>query len=273
LLRLPPGLRRAALSLAGKRSPWDPRFNPTAPDAGPELPVAPPDFVGVGVQKAGTTWWFSMIETHPRVYSHPRFHKERHYFDRFYQVPFTDEDVAGYHGWFPRPPGYVTGEWTPDYCCHDWIPSLLFRAAPEAKVLFMVRDPVERYRSGLSHHLGRGTKPTPTLASDAFQRGLYFEQIRRVERLFGADRVLVLQFEACIAEPLTHMRTTSDFLGLEPFTPQITRTDQGHSSKRYDLPPGRRDELSALYKADVEALASRYPQLDLDLWPNFAGRS
>jgi hypothetical protein len=267
--RLPPRVRRTALGLIGKRAPWDPRFDRRPPEAGPGMVVGPPDFVGVGVQKAGTTWWFSMIDSHPDVFTYRGLHKERRFFNWFYEG-FTADDISAYHRWFPRPPGSITGEWTPDYCHHYWIPPLLARSAPDTKILFMVRDPVDRYRSGLSHHLGVGTKLTPGLVSDAFHRGFYFQQFSRIERFFGAERVLLLQFEACVAAPFTHLQTTFEFLGLEPFTPMMTRTDQAHSTKRYSMPPGMREQLIELYAPDVMALAARHPDLDLELWPNFA---
>ena len=38
------------------------------------------NFIGIGVQKAGTTWLSSILKEHPEIYIHPR--KELHYFDK-----------------------------------------------------------------------------------------------------------------------------------------------------------------------------------------------
>jgi len=35
----------------------------------------------VGAQKAGTTWWFRIIEAHPGVYHDPDQRPELHFFD------------------------------------------------------------------------------------------------------------------------------------------------------------------------------------------------
>src|SRR6266516_2935809 len=140
-LALPPRTRRVVLRAFGRRAPWDPGFDFHAPDCPPGLKTGPPSFVGVGVQKAGTTWWFSLIERHPGVYAHPGFHKERHFFSQFWARDFSDADVAEYHRWFPRPPGMLTGEWTPDYASAHWVAPMLHAAAPEAKLLLMLRDP------------------------------------------------------------------------------------------------------------------------------------
>ena len=57
--------------------------------------------------------------------------------------------VERYHRNFPRPAGGVTGEWTPRYMYDHWSLRLLRRAAPEARILVILRDPIERYRSAL----------------------------------------------------------------------------------------------------------------------------
>ena len=43
----------------------------------------PPGFVGIGVQKAGTSWWYRLVVDHPQVSHRPSIHKERHFFARF----------------------------------------------------------------------------------------------------------------------------------------------------------------------------------------------
>ena len=90
-------------------------FDPSPPQATADEITGPPDFVGIGVQKAGTTWWFDAICAHPDVYSRRDIHKERHFFGRYAIEPFGSADSSLYHDWFPRPAGTLTGEWTPDY--------------------------------------------------------------------------------------------------------------------------------------------------------------
>ena len=81
--RLPPGVRRQVLHGLGRYAPWESGFDFTPPPLGPGEAVGPPDFVGIGVQKGGTTWWYDLLMTHPRLYARADIHKERHYFDRF----------------------------------------------------------------------------------------------------------------------------------------------------------------------------------------------
>ena len=128
-LALPPNVRQAALHGLGRYAPWEARFDFSPPALGPNEEAGAPDFVGIGVQKAGTTWWYTLILSHPDVSSRSNIHKERHFFDRFGSRSFATSDISDYHGWFPRSPGTRAGEWTPDYFSYAWVPPLLHRAA------------------------------------------------------------------------------------------------------------------------------------------------
>src|SRR3954470_22643913 len=161
----------------------------------------PPDFVGVGSQRCGTTWWFDLINAHPMVATARD--KERHFFARFCAEPMTEADVESYRRSFYRGEGQIAGEWTPRYAYDFWTPPLLYRAAPEAKLLFLVRDPVARLRSGVEHQ-ARLTPPwdAPQLAQicrEAGTRGLYAEPLRRMLDWFPREQLLVLQYERCVA--------------------------------------------------------------------------
>ncbi|MGO9583101.1 MAG: sulfotransferase domain-containing protein [Acidimicrobiales bacterium] len=271
-LRLPASVQQRTLHALGKFAPWEAGFDHRAPVVGAELGTGPPDFVGVGVQKAGTTWWYSLINQHPGVYHHDGFHKERHFFGRFCVAEFSPEDAREYQRWFPRPPGRLTGEWTPDYIHQHWVPPMLASSAPSAKLLVLLRDPVARFRSGLDHHRERGETLTPLLVSDAFARGLYGEQLARLESVFPRQQVLVLQYEACAKETARFLAKTFRFLGLDDsFVPPGAH----ESVNRTKVTPLRladrtRDQLTELYQDDLRRLAAAHPELELDRWPSFA---
>lgn len=234
--------------------------------------IGPPHYVGVGAQKAGTSWWDSMIHRHPDVHRVGRQPKELHFFDRSWEQPFGDADVARYARYFPRPAGGVAGEWTPGYLIDFWTPELIARAAPEARVLVLLRDPIERLRSGLTHQQATSRQAlTDRDIQGAFQRGLYAPQLRRVLAAFPAERVFVGQYEACRADPRAELTRTIEFLGLSPFEP-------GADAFRNEVNPTTREKLelaaplrSALldgYAHDLEQISHLWPQLDLSLWPS-----
>jgi hypothetical protein len=257
----------------GPFAPWEAGFARTPAPArlGPDEETRPPDFVGIGVQKAGTTWWFGLVVAHPDVAHRSPFHKERHYFAPFATTAFSDDDVRRYHEWFPRPAGKLAGEWTPDYIYQRWVPPLLERAAPRARLLVMVRDPVERFVSGLAHshvlpgsHLG-------TVVAEAVDRGFYAAALRRWRAALDAHRILVLQYERCVEDPAGELARTYRFLGLDDRfrPPDVRRPASPTLQEKVSLDDDARSRLVELYAADVEELVGLVPDLDLGLWPNF----
>jgi hypothetical protein len=275
---VPPKVRRRLRHTLKQFGPWEFDYDFTPPDPGPDERIGPPDFVGIGVQKSGTTWWFDLICAHPgaRSYYQPiekdPVQKERHFFTQYAIKDFTDESALEYQKWFPRPEGQLTGEWTPDYIHYLWIPPLLARAAPDAKLLVMLRDPVDRFRSGLTHLLNHGGANDGSTVSAAIDQGFYLASLQYWLRYFDPSRVLVLQYEQCVADPYAQLEATYAFLDLDPtFRPaEIHKPLNATVTGKFEVPPDAIARLVALYAPDVEGLRHQFPQLELSRWPNFA---
>jgi hypothetical protein len=270
----PPALRRALRHRLGRYYAWEVGYDHhRTPSLEPGETNGPPDFVGIGVQKAGTSWWYRLIIEHPLVSDRSSIHKERHFFARFGAEEFGPGDIADYRGWFPRWPGTITGEWTPDYFYYPWVPSLLAAAAPDARLLLMLRDPVQRFRSGLAHQLRNGADHVGSMQAEAVGRSLYSQSLRRWQRQFPSSQLLVLQYEACVADPDKQLERTYAFLGLDPdFRPsnlegEVNKTEEVKAG----LPADALDRLVEIVEPDLAALAELLPEFDLSLWPS-AGR-
>jgi hypothetical protein len=233
-------------------------------------PASPPDFVGVGTQRSGTSWWYSLLEGHPRVQRLASATKELHFFDPFWEGPFGDEDVEAYWQCFRRPPGKLGGEWTPRYVFDAWTPPLLRRAAPDARLLVMLRDPVDRFASAMSHRVERGRSTDADAVGDAVSRGFYHQQLTRLLGHFPREQLLVLQFERCRDDTDTMFGRTLEFLGLEPASAPGESRPSNRTRSKVELPRRVQDDVRAAYRYDVEALAESFPDLDLRLWPNFS---
>jgi hypothetical protein len=232
---------------------------------------APPDFVGVGVQRAGTSWWYALLEDHPRVQPLASAPKEVHFFERYWRDEFSDDDVARYHSLFLHPPGKLCGEWTPRYMFDPWTAPLLHRAAPDARLLVMLRDPVERFTSGLTHSLERGRPLDEGTVNEALARGLYHAQLTGLLRHFPRPQVLVLQYERCAREPTEMLRRTFEFLGLAdvPAGPSTGRASNRATIPKLVPPPALMAEVHARLQPDVARLVEDFPEISPDLWPNF----
>jgi hypothetical protein len=236
------------------------------PPCPPGWQIGPPDFVGVGSQKAGTTWWNLAISSHPQIRTP---HKELHFFERNWNDEFTEAQIALYHQFFPRPIGTITGEWTPRYMLDLSTPHRLKMSAPDARILVLLRDPIARLRSGLRHMAQNHPAPLhPRLVNEAIAFGRYGEQLERLSHQYSDSQILILQFERCVQDAESELARTFDFIGVDPtFVPDDLRNpvNEGRGAE-LPLPTDLIEYARELYLDDARLL-SRWPAIDLGLWP------
>jgi hypothetical protein len=268
---VPPSVRRSLRHRLGRYYAWEIGFDHhRTPALEPGEESGPPGFVGIGVQKAGTSWWYTLVVNHPSVSERPEIHKERHFFARFGAEEFGAVDIADYAAWFPRRSGTITGEWTPDYFYYPWAPPLLAKAAPDAKLLLILRDPIQRFRSGLAHQVRNGAGHVGSTQAEALGRSLYADALRRWQAWFPPDQLLVMQYEACVAAPAEQLAATYEFLGLDAghrpahLRSEVNKTVEAKAGLSADV-LGRLEEIVA---PDIAELARMVPTLDLSLWPS-----
>lgn len=256
----------------------------------PECPegwtTGAPDFVIFGAQKSGTTWWFRLIEQHPGVVQPQNQRPELHFFDRLWAEWPTEEHIERYHRYFPRPQGKLVGEKTPEYMNCAWVPPMVKLAAPDAKAIVLLRDPVERYVSGLSHQDRGGLVDDQDIegqlrvfgdrvrvVTDAIERGLYATQLEWLLQQYPAERLLVLQYEACAADPAAQLSRTFEFLGLPPHelpAEELARPRNKSKLAKVEVPAEHLALLARYYRPEVERLRALVPDLDTSIWPHFA---
>jgi Sulfotransferase domain len=245
------------------------------PDIPPGWRAGPPDYVGVGTIRSGTTWWNYLIRCHPDVARPPSRQKEVHYFDQFAD-PAGYADPAAYYAYFPRPEGKQCGEWTPRYMSDARTAALLAHVAPAARLLVLLRDPVERIISTLTYvrHKFR-TEPDSFVISREFSRSLYCGQLGNLLKHFPREQLLVLQYEQCRADMGKQARRTFEFLGLDPerlrLTARHSRARNPTKWPRFVLDQELIESSGEALRADLRALAGQFPEIDQSLWPS-AGR-
>lgn len=122
-------------------------------------PELPPDFVIIGAMRAGTTALAERLSLHPEI-GMSRL-KETDY--------FIAEKNAGrgalwYRSLFPKDKS-IRGEASPNYTKNDvfaGVPERIRRVRPDVKLIYIVRDPVDRFWSHYNHiWLMRGGIPSP----------------------------------------------------------------------------------------------------------------
>lgn len=234
-----------------------------------------PDFIVVGAQRAGTTSLFSLLAEHPQV-RRPAFSKGIGYFDLNYH-----RRDAWYRGHFPvrglaelrtRRTGTArTFESSGYYMFHPLAAGRIARDLPDARIVMMLRDPVERAASAHAHEFARGFETVPSfeaalnleeerLAGEAermvadpryesyahrhhayLARGRYIEQIRRFEAEGLAERLVVIDADAFFADQARVFLELQVALGLKPWNPpEVLKLNP---RRRSAMEPGLRKRL------------------------------
>ena len=111
-----------------------------------------PDFLIIGAQKCGTSFLYRFLVKHPHVKS--AFVKEVHYFD----LNFAKGN-NWYRSNFPlqvrNTRTYITGEASPYYLFHPHAARRASMVVPDAKLLILLRNPVDRAHSHYQHQVKR----------------------------------------------------------------------------------------------------------------------
>jgi hypothetical protein len=197
-----------------------------------------PSFLIVGAQRCGTTSMYRALSEHPAA-KKAVLHKGVHYFDMNYE-----RGLGWYRAHFPlRTSGALTFESSPYYLFHPLAAERIAADLPDVKLIVLVRDPVERAYSAYTHERARGFETEsferaielepqrlqgeaermiadPGYLSHSHQhhayvtRGQYAEQLARLERIFGRDRVHVVDSGDFFTKPEPAYDGVLEFLGL-----------------------------------------------------------
>lgn len=228
-----------------------------------------PAWLGIGAQRSGTTWLTDLLTQHPGIGLNARQKKELHFFDRFGREQWSDAYIEEYRSLFRDG---VAGEFTPACLRCPWVPPLVRRTCPEALIIVILRDPIERYASAMRHyerlrHLD-GNEPADDWirfrSVDAAWGGMYADHLSMWD---GFDLHLI-QYEKAVADPQSTVDAIWRRLGLTPIPladvekPSRTSTDSG-----FAWPAGLKDSLRRLYASQAERLDRL---VDLSLWPTFS---
>src|SRR4051794_34667074 len=140
-----------------------------------------PNFVIVGAPKCGTSSLARWLMQHPEVYLVPE--KELHFFTGFW-----DQGIGWYENCFSPNGQRAIGEASPSYLADHTAHERMASVIPDAKLIAMVRNPIDRAYSHYWHWRDRkGVKGSfeeviaPELAGDP--QGLYLRPGRYMEHL------------------------------------------------------------------------------------------
>lgn len=222
--------------------------------------AALPNLLIIGAQKCGTTSLDGYLAQHPEVsMARPKeldFFIAREEHDDYVVDGNWDRGVEWYSSHFPDD-ARVRGEASPNYTIFPHargIPERAARVVPDAKLVYMVRDPIDRV---VAHYLHRRAAGRETRSLDAtlgdldrypisgfVSRSRYFTQLERWLEHYPRASLLVVAQEDLRDRRVETLREIFDFLGVDESFATATpeRRDQRSSEKRAPTPVGGRLE-------------------------------
>ncbi len=226
-----------------------------------------PDFIGIGAQKAGTTWLDRNLRAHPQVWMPKR--KELHYFDR----GITDTGASNdewYASIFEPGGGHVTGEITPAYSMLDQSRvAHVYRIMPHAKIIFFMRNPIERAWSQAVMHFSRAKgQKIESVAEKRVRKHFarkgsrlrtdYLRILDRWREFFSEGQIFVGFLEDIHFYPKDLLRRLYSFLGVDPSfeSPGVGQTIHSRSAGKMSTQLGA--YLASVYRDDLRRLHQRF---------------
>jgi hypothetical protein len=183
-----------------------------------ERTITLPTFLGIGVQRGGTTWLHTLLSGHPEVYM-PTRRKEIRFFEKYYE-----RGLDWYSSFFCPPEEAARykaiGEISTQYYDDEHCPERIHETLPHAKLIIMLRHPVNRAYS----HYGfvvqrmnyRGSFETFLQARPkALEKGYYSRYLRNYLKYFDRKQILGLVFEDVFSDVSKTKTALASFLEID----------------------------------------------------------
>ena len=230
-------------------------------------------FLGIGAQKAGTTWLYEMLRQHPDL-SFPA-GKEVHFWDANRQ-----RGLDWYRAQFAGDDRRKAGEITPAYAILP-VETIeeIHRFDPTLRLIYIIRDPIRRAWSSALMALGRAEMQLEEasdqwfidhfLSAGSMKRGDYEQCLRNWRRVFDAERLLVLRYDMVRENPLgllraccAHLRVDEGWFQRVPPEGLRERVFGGNGQP---IRPSLLPVLKEIYHPKVKSLGA-YLDADLSGW-------
>lgn len=239
-----------------------------------------PNLLLVGVQKAGTTWMHEALSTSRHIFGSAQ--KELNLFGR----PDYRERLDTYRAHFParaKPGARYFLESTPHYF---HAPNVIKDVAeeiretlPDVRIMVILRNPVERYRSAYIHHMRKGRLPHTRAIDDLtddqimLSTGLYGQILGHWRQVF--PDIIVLSHDRLRSDPAGSMDDLFTRLGIacdldldRLRTPVHTSEQKRQEAGWAEMPgltPGLRARLVEFYREDILRL-QQMVDFDVTSW-------
>jgi hypothetical protein len=255
---------------------------------------AEPDFLCVGAHKAGSTWLYQQLDSHPDFWMPPI--KELHYFDQLSRVQRAssprcrDErdlrflerlknlsaqptiNLENYGRLFEPKESLLSGDISPNYSTlRNEVIRRVVGYFPNLKVIFLARDPVERVWSHLSMEVHYGqiepfdVTNIEEVNRNLFRRGMLLRSypsavVARWKHHVHPEQFRVYFFDDLQSNPAELRRSILCFLAADPDKPSTRLTADYNSwtkMKKLPLTNKVRSHLARVFKKELKTCAVR----------------
>ncbi len=213
-----------------------------------------PNFLIIGAPKCGTTALYYCLEQHPEIYMSPG--KEPAFFafendPPAYRAPFGKEarankraivSLSEYVALFDGVRSEkAVGEASTTYLYHPRAPKRIHAHIPEAKLVAILRNPIERAYSSFLHQIREGREPLEDFKEALLAEeerlaenygnlwryvdlGLYSQQLERYYSIFEKNQIRIYLYEDFSEAPESMLVDLFQYLGVDPtFRPKNGR--------------------------------------------------
>ena len=247
-----------------------------------------PNFLIIGAARSGTTSVYSALQAHPDVYLPVNKRPEPHFFLKEAEfakgLPYYEQRYfADWNG------QRAVGEASTSYLFGADVPRRIHAALPEAKLICILRNPIDRAFSGYWHSVVSGLEPLSfeeaiareddrkreldgtalgEIAPFAYvERGLYHRQLQGWFKVFDRSRMRIMIFDDLLREPKQSMSGVAQFLEIDPGGFQSIELQKENTSAPAGaaMSPDLRRSLTERFRHDIVALQDLL-RCDLTSW-------
>ena len=246
--------------------------------------MTPVHFIIGGAQRSGTTLLYRLLDQHPDIEMSVPLRPEPKYFLRG-----DAGDAKQYREeLFPRHLGaHFLGEKSTSYMERSDIASKILSVLPDVKIIFLLRDPVERAISNYKFSVENEAETAPIddalraeeLRRESYDRekfsaspyaylarGHYYRFIEQWEAAIGRERISLMLFEDLVRDPAA-MQPLFRWLGAAPFDCVMPEHPVNASKVAVEVPSQLRREIAEHFRESNRILERRYG-LDVSCWTN-----
>ncbi|MDJ0701607.1 MAG: sulfotransferase [Woeseiaceae bacterium] len=182
-----------------------------------------PNLIGIGAQRAATTWMYHCLREHPEVFTTEK--KELHFFDENF-----DKGLSWYQQHFASATEEVIAEITPNYLNVEAALQRMSDTIPDARIFVVLREPISRAYSSYrllynEHFQGRTFEEACAASPYMIRLSKYADDLQRAFSLYDRDKIAIFLYDDVRSDPARVVKDLYSFAGVDAsFEPSSINT-------------------------------------------------